>query len=62
MANFLAILVKGGDQVVLGLNDVGTVADEVETESSKVLRLALTLIEACVGGLEVTLKVDTLSS
>ena len=55
LADFLAILVCRGDQVVLGLNDVSTLADEVETERSKVLRLAWTLVEACVGGLEVAL-------
>ena len=48
LADFLAILVYGRNQVVLGLNDVGTLADEVEAERSKVLRLAWTLIEACV--------------
>lgn len=62
LADILAIFINGRDQVVLGLNDVGTLTDKVETESSKVLRLAWTLKEACVGGLEVTLKVDTLSS
>lgn len=60
LADFLAIFVDGIDKVVLWLNSVGAVTYEIETESFKVLSLALTFVEASVGRLEIALEVNPL--